>query len=447
VYLTDTEGNNSPVSPVRSFLAIQGEVIQRTVFPPDNYTVADALLPDMRFTWKSNLPFQTRFQISDNPAFSGFVINEAVNAEVFQGRVLPGGAYYWRISAGSFHTDSKRFTIAPPFSAPALETPGPNGRVMIREGVPAVFRWQGVEGAEYYQLRLYSEANRGKPVYENTYVGTTTQAIVMDSYTEGNYVWTVQACVDEGLLTSRRNGLLGTGRFAMRKLRPVSLDYPPVDYEYPGLDALRMPGNVLWSSAAPVEQSRFVLSHNPNPLAGGVVMDIRNPGKTITLIRLPEGTYYWTIQAETEDGFDISAERPSAFRVLPVPLLPEAAGVLPEDSYVIGPEELRRSRTLAFTWQPVKGANGYIFSLFRENAAGQRRRILQSEPEETTFFTLEDLTVLLEQGDFVWQVEAVFSEPGPGIIQHGLAGESRFTVDVPLPVKVQPKAPGTLFGK
>jgi hypothetical protein len=447
---TDGEGNSSAVSPARAFLAIEGEVIQRTIFPPANYTVTDTLLRDIRFTWKSNLPFTRRFQISNNPQMNGFVVNEAVHGEMFQGRILPAGTYYWRISAeagdASFDTPPKRFTVFPLFVAPVLEEPGPGEKAAIRAGTPVNFRWQAVEGAEYYQFRLYAEDARGSPLYENAFCRTASQTLEMDSYPDGGFFWTVQAFADEGPLHSRRTGLLAAGHFTKRQLRPVSLEYPPSGHEYPGLDALRRPGVLRWRLSDTPGNSRFVLSRNPNPLTGQAVMDIRNPDTTITLARLPEGTYYWTIRAETEDGFNISAERPFSFRVLPVPLLPEAAGRLPQDNELIDAARLRENRTITFTWQPVEGANGYIFSLFHEETEGQRRLLLRAGPGEAASYTLEDLRTLLVQGDFTWQVEAVSRAADGFMERRGTPGENRFRVDVPVPGAARAKDPGVLYG-
>ena len=86
---TDMEGNDSALSPVYSFTALEGELIQRLIFPPDGYVIEASMLPDIRFTWKTNLPFQTRFQIAGNPGFSSALVDEAADGEVFQGRRLP----------------------------------------------------------------------------------------------------------------------------------------------------------------------------------------------------------------------------------------------------------------------------------------------------------------------------------------------------------------------
>ncbi|GHV69336.1 hypothetical protein AGMMS49928_11220 [Spirochaetia bacterium] len=443
---TDAEGNESPVSPGRPFIALAGEMIQRTVFPPDGFTIAETLLPDTRFTWKSNLPFETRFQISDNADFSPLAVNEIVSGESFQGRALPPGLWYWRISAEgeglSFQTPARSFTAASALAAPRMIEPV-NGRwVVLREKEPAVFRWQEVSGAEYYQFRLYADADHRRPVYEQNFSVDTFQSLVMDNLPEGRYYWTVQAFVQETSGTTRRTGLIAGDQFSLRKLRPLTLESPATGTIIEGLTALRQPVVLRWNTPETTGNSRFILSRNANPLNGTPARVINNPDRTINLNRLEEGIWYWTVQAETTDGFDISAAVPRSFRVLPIPLLGEARNLMPRAGHIVGPAELRQSRSLTFSWQPVEGANAYIFTLFGE----ARQEIIRIGPEERTSVILEDLS-LLDLGNFVWQVEAVSRESGGLIEQRGRIGESRFTIDIPLPQPVRGGGAGTLYGK
>jgi hypothetical protein len=211
------------------------------------------------------------------------------------------------------------------------------------------------------------------------------------------------------------------------------------------MEALRNPDAVRWSTPETV-RARFILSRNAD-LSGPRVMDIQNPGTTLQLYRLPEGRYYWTVQAMTLDGFDISPERVSSFTVLPIPPLGEAAGRTPANGFRLGPEYLRANRSITFNWQSVPEANGYIFTLFHEDLGnrGSRRVIISSDPSDETLFTLDDLAVLSDQGNFIWQVEAVFVE-NDIIIRRGILGINRFTVDVPEAGRAGTRIPGTLYG-
>ncbi|MDR1626058.1 MAG: FecR family protein [Spirochaetia bacterium] len=449
VFLTDEEGVSSPVSPPRSFTALEDASSPRTIYPPDNYTVAHSLARDLRFAWKLGRSGPARFQMSPNADFSPLAVDEESSSPA-RGRGLPAGTYYWRVSSqaegGSLQTPAQRLNVVPPFSAPVLESPRPAERLEVRADAQIAFRWRAVEGAQYYQFRLYAGSSaQGRPVYKDDFCQDRDKTLPMEAYPEGAFVWTVQAFAGEGPLFSRRTGLLAAGSFAMRRLHLVTLDHPPAGHAYAGLEALRQPTELRWSPGN-AASTRFVLSQNPDPLAGKPLMDLRNPPKTIRLVRLSEGNYYWTIRAETRDGFDVSASAPSSFRVLPVPLLPEAGGRSPQDGYRVDAALLRESRTIAFGWQPVPGANAYIFSLLREEG-GTRRLLLRAGPEESASYVLEDLRPLLAQGNFVWQVEALSRAADGFVEQRGVLGENRFQVAVPVPGNAaRTKDPGILYG-
>jgi hypothetical protein len=138
------------------------------------------------------------------------------------------------------------------------------------------------------------------------------------------------------------------------------------------------------------------------------------------------------------------AELPMAAAAEPPPL-PSAAGRQPENNYVIDPEMLRGSRTIVFKWDPVEGADTYIFTLLGEDDSGIRQSITVAEASESSY-TLEDLS-LLDRGRFIWRVEAVSRGTNGTIERHGIPGENRFTVDIPQPNAPRGKDPGTLYGR
>jgi hypothetical protein len=125
-----------------------------------------------------------------------------------------------------------------------------------------------------------------------------------------------------------------------------------------------------------------------------------------------------------------------------LPLLPPPTGMSPANRFVVGPAQLR-NRRLEFSWNEVPGANAYTFTLLQETAQGQRR-ILSVEGRQSSY-SIEDLR-LLERGTFVWQVEAL-RRNGNRIEQHGRPGESRFTVDIPVPENPQVRDTGVLYGQ
>jgi hypothetical protein len=450
VLQTDTEGNDSALSPVYSFAALEGEAVQRLLFPPDRYVVETSMLQDMRFTWMSNLPFQTRFQLSNNPGFSSPFIDEEVSGEAFQGRILSGGTWYWRIQAKDgggavFETPPRSFVAASPIAAPSLLEPVSEDPVFIQEGESQAFSWTASAGAEYYQFKLGLGENRNDPVYENNLVEGTGLELSLAGYSEGTYYWTVRGLAPESSRNARRTGLLAEGVFTARRLQPVVLDYPGDGAEFDGFRAYYEPATLRWSSAEQVGSSRFILSTRGD-LAGSPVASVNNPPQRIVLPRLLAGDYYWTVRAQTPGGRDISAGAPRRFRVLPLPLLPRAAGLLPEDGKVITGAELRENRRIAFSWDAVPGATGYVFTLENVDTG---RIIVRQGPMAETALTLEDLT-LLDVGTFIWRLEAAQTDSAGRravVIRRGEIAENRFTIDFNLPGAPSPRDPGILYGR
>jgi hypothetical protein len=449
VFFTNDKGILSPSSPVWSFTVLAEEPVLRQVFPPDNYTIATVLLPDILFTWKSDLTFKGRFQVSASSDFSELEIDEQVSGNSFQGCSLASGDWYWRVSPENtggtqpkMATLSRRFSLIYSLPAPALELPPPNGQVQARADNPVVFSWKPVDGAEYYRFCLYTMTDRKNPVYERNFISDTTQPVLMNTFAEGIYYWSVQAFAPETSTATRQTGILSSEQFTLQNTRPpLILESPAAGAVLPGLTALRQQTVFRWNFAAEVRRSRFVLSTNPNPFRGRPAVEIRNPGRTINLNRLGEGVWHWSVEAETFDGYTITGT-PRQLRVLPIPLLPSARNRQPSRGYNVGTEELREQRHIVFSWSAVNGANAYIFTLLQETSSG-RRRIVHTDPMNQTSWILNDLSIL-DDGTFVWQVEAVNRNRDGVIEQRGHIGENTFRVNVPIP-QVRTEDPGVFY--
>jgi hypothetical protein len=215
--------------------------------------------------------------------------------------------------------------------------------------------------------------------------------------------------------------------------RRITLESPAQGTVLPGLSALRQETVFRWSSVESVARSRFVLSRNSNPLSGPPAIEIRDPNRTVRIDRLEEGTWYWTVAAQTPGGFDISAERPRQLQVMPIPVLPAPQNRLPVDGQHIGIEELKKVN-IDFSWAAAEGANAYIFTLYQETGNG-RRQIARMGPENRNSWTADIKT--LGRGNFIWQVEAVNIGRNNVIEQRGRAGENSFVVDIPRPGPVR----------
>jgi len=211
-----------------------------------------------------------------------------------------------------------------------------------------------------------------------------------------------------------------------------------------GLAALKKQTVFTWECSGNVVSSRFVLSMNQNPLQGKPAVEIKNPGRTIRIDNIGEGVWYWNVEARTSDGFTVSAPAARQFQVLPIPLLPQPENINPRAGQRYGLDDLRPIKNIVFEWKAVKGANAYTFTLYQQTENG-RRQIIARDPSAVTSFILDDLKVL-ENGVFIWQVEALSLGRNAEIEQHGKVGEYTFVLAFPPPEPVQIEDIGELYG-
>ncbi len=449
VLQTDIEGNNSQLSAVRSFIATEGEIVQRSVFPPDRYTIASNLIADTIFSWKTNISFVTRFQIADNAAFTNPVYDEPVSALSAQNKYLTPGTWYWRIKADistdtELATPAKEFYVVQSLPKPLTEGPYSGQKVVIKKDGSVNFSWKKVANADYYQFKLYDSAEAENLLFENTYVTNTAVSVPMGLQNEGAYTWTVQAFAEESLVSTRRTGLITRDSFILRILKPITQMNPANGTRLDGLKALRTPVNFSWASRDEVSSVRVVVSKTKNPLtspAASIIYDSRDLKNTFSLTRLKEGTYYWTVQGVSYDSLDITCEDTYSFTILPVPLLAAPQVVSPASGTTFGPEQIRKDPKIVLTWAKNPQATGYYFTLSKDGTV-----ISQTDIIMQTSFIIDDIS-LLDNGKYVWEVEAVSQASDGYFEQRGKKLSSSFTINVPKIGSPVIKDPGTMYGR
>jgi hypothetical protein len=229
-----------------------------------------------------------------------------------------------------------------------------------------------------------------------------------------------------------------------RALPQIHLLLPGQRERLDGLTAARQQTVFSWECTGNIVRARFVLSRNPNPLQTDAAVEIQNPGYTIRLDHLEEGVWYWNVEAQTPDGFTISAPAAYQLQVMPVLLLAPPENVSPRARQRYGLAELRNIRNIVFEWKTVSGANTYIFTLYQQTETG-RRQITATDPVARTSYVLDNLSVL-ENGTFIWQVEALHIGSNGDVEQHGRPAEYTFILDFPRPEPVQIEDLGILYG-
>ncbi|MDR3303648.1 MAG: FecR family protein [Treponema sp.] len=405
---TDSEGALSPLSETRLFTAISGTPMHESVYPPDGYTVTDDSVASLRFAWRTNLPFTNRFQIATSTDFSRPIFEETVGGSgterSHQGIALSAGVYYWRVTVNAdavsllSQTAVKRLVVAAPLAAPELEQP--QGRLLPSPNGNLNFSWRAVSGAGLYEFSLYEgDSSLGMPriVYQNQNVRQTSLSLPQSVMSrEGGYFWTVRAVVEESAMGSKRTSQPEIGRFLLSIPQSVVLESPAPNYTFTGLEALRQPGSIRWTTSENVASSRLIISRNAD-LGGAAVVDQANPGRTMTMPPLTEGTYYWTIRAESAEGVDISA-RPLSFRVLPV-TISRVSLDFPQTGYTFtGIDALRHPGMALWSSEERVGTSRFILSRTADLSGTPVLELVN--PSRT--ITLPQLT----EGTYYWTIRA-----------------------------------------
>ena len=376
-----------------------------------------------------------------------------------QARVLlDAGLWYWRLSFEDTVMAAGRLTITD--GSLELDSPAPNSLIPYDDELPVInFQWKAVEEAVSYTIDI-SDTPDFSPVKFR--VNSITAFLTQPGLSEGSWYWRVRPefpPVYQGTASFSRPSSFRIGK-ADTSIPPVQetppddapeisaeADVPAVDLVSPadgagiaGLVALRNQTVFQWNTEADITSSRFVISSNPNPLQGRPAVTRSNPDRTISVDRLGAGTWYWTVEIQTADGLTLSAQ-PRRLVVQTIPLLPAPGGMSPERNRVFNYDYLRSNRNINFRWNAVQGANAYIFTLYQQTSTG-RRQIVQSTVTGASY-NFTDLS-RLDNGTFVWQVEAV-NRRGSAIEQRGRVGESVFVLDFPLPLPVQIEDKGTFY--
>ena len=437
----DVEGN-SATSEVRKFIAIDSSADQRTLFPPENYRLAASRSKDIRYSWKTNIPYPTTFQLATDKDFNNVIHTETTTSTSVTGRELTPGTYYWRITTqvadAELSTPMKTINVAPPLDAPVAKFPSDGNREVIREGIPLRFIWKTVENADYYQIKLYTEDNLETPVYERNFIepdpnGEVSESLDMWSYDETNYVWTLQAFGEEKAYASREIGYLSTYKFRLKKLKPVRLLLPVNGTEFGGIEAVKSPANFVWTSVDQPSKSQLIIYKDGSTETYKFKI-IEKPKYTNKMPQLYEGQYYWKIVAQTIDDLDISSKEMNTFSVKKMPLLPATTLISPAANSEINIDYIiENGLQVNFKWQKLnQEVARYILRVYNIH---DPTPVFEKDldPDTTTYlFDGEDFSNTLGKanGAWYWTIEAQTDFMGM-LLQKGKQARLDFNVNIP----------------
>ena len=427
---TDDEGNLSPASSARKIQGLDGSAAVRLSYPPDRYSIADSLVSNTRFSWKSNVPGKTLFQVASDTEFNEIVYQEDIRTGTILGKDWGLGDWYWRIRTFNadgtvfLETQPRTFSVVPPLPGPDMSEPVPGQLCIFREGDLQDIRWSKVPGADHYSVRMVSSGT-GQTVYEQALISSEGISIPFDSFDDGNYTVKIQGFSTEKPSATRLIGLIGEKPFYLRKLTPIELVSPVGNEAFEGLAAIRKGVPLVWKSKE--EPDTVVLSVFSDPGMTNPVFTKEDCSREEWVRFLPDGRYFWAVTGSVEE-YDISARTKGQFTINPIPPLPAPELITPADKSVYGPEQLRVSREILFSWEPVEGATHYSLAVFRKG--NKKEPLMTAGPMTGTSYLLEDLSVL-DKGNFIWVVSAEYRTEEGIVEQPGKGAENRFSVELP----------------
>ncbi len=426
----DFEGGLSPWSPSRRIQGIDGTVAVRLSYPPDGYTIADSLMTNTRFAWKSNVPGRTLFQVASDEGFSDLLYEEEVQAETLLGKNWTEGEWFWRIRTFNvdgtvfLETPARRFSVVEPFAGPKMLHPARSRLFTFRDGDMQNIEWEDIPEADHYTMRIYA-AGGGEAVYEKSLIPDERIDLSFDDFPDGEYRALIQGFTLENPLSTRQIGLIEENPFTLRKLTPIELVAPTDGETFEGLYALRNGIPLVWDSKVIPETTRLGIYSDPGMSRS--VYESKNGSRTEVVRRLSEGKYYWTVSGTFGD-FDISSRSVGRFTVNPVPPLPPPVLTDPPEDAVYGPEQLRASRQILFSWEEIAGATDYYLAIYPDE--NWEKPVLTIGPLKETSYLLEDLSIL-DKGNFAWIVFGESRDQEGYVEQPGEEAQRLFSINLP----------------
>ncbi|UTC78350.1 hypothetical protein E4O04_10185 [Treponema sp. OMZ 799] len=442
----DAKDNEIGISDVASFKTMDSEIILRSVFPPNDYNLLDALTGDTFFTWKTNFDSEQIFQVSNTKDFKKLTVNKTVKGLGTDGVSLPEGEWYWRVyselDGKQYISEVKKLNVIPLLDKPDLSDAKKN--IVIVPKHKSKFGWKPVEGADYYQVKLTDRTSDSVPLYEDLFALNTEIEIDMNKFEDGDYILNIQAFANAGLNSSRMFGLSQAHTFTAKHLQPVVLIKPAPGDKIDGIEAALNPSQAEWSSAHPPVGVEFILEKI------GVrtpVFTLKDAGYKVQLPPLAAGKYRWKVKAETEDGFDISSEQYSAFTVLPIPPLPKTQFVFPREKEVLGISFFSSNRSIVFKWKPVDKATHYVMKIYNEKKKVIASTEIKAKPGVGDLvYEFKDLK-RLSRGAFFIEVVAERRLESGLVFQTGNPSKKRFDIDLPKKDNLETDETGVLYGR
>ena len=376
----------------------------------------------VNFAWnRINITRQLFLEIAEDRSFQRIVYsrenlnNDAVN--------LGEGVWHWRLSLNNVVLSTGQFTITDARVTPV--SPVMDSQFTYSSNPPSVrFEWTQAEGASSYIIEAGNSRSFENPIISRQ---TAASSFVASNLEAGDWYWRVLP-----VYSSLFEGKTSFSDVALFKVEHGA-----------GLAEIIVPEPVFVTehideSASETETVQAV------PQSAQVRQTTTPVATTPRSTPAPQSAPVQPAPVRQTVPQVVTTPTQPAPTPQPAQLLAEPANRRPASGHRIELEALRRTRRIDFSWSEVPEANEYIFTLYHVNG-GERQQVHQTQPLNNNSWALTNLN-LLEQGTFIWQVEAINRSNNGTIETRGNVGENTFIVDIPSTGNVQINDFGILFG-
>ncbi len=440
----------SPESGVRTFsVSKYVSVPTKLLYPPEEYSTESSKLSSVRFMWKPADEAKNKdsiVQVSSSPNFDSVKVEKTVSGTTLENLSLPQGEYYWRVATenpdGTLeYTQPNHLVVQKELIAPTVTNIKENTEVVKAKDSSVKVKWTPVQGADYYNVKIYDEENNlvaEKPEA----AGTTANFALPDAA----YTVRIQAVASPTETSPIRTGPVETVDFSVRTPTSLTAIRPAALETIDGLSALRTPVNFTWKDGSDKTASaEFVLKKRQNDGSLKEVERFKVNKNTASVSRLTTGSYTWQVVASTQSGIPINSQ-PVSFTVSPVKDLQLPNLSNPQKGFVMDSLFLKKNRSITFEWEPVPDATEYNFVIYRRDVNGKLTTVYSEKGVKGNKVRLRKLSVL-DVGTFEWNVTA-FSYAKDGFEERrSPVSKSTFTIKFDTPKLITPDNNGRMYSE
>lgn len=347
------------------------------------YFVSNASVP-VSFQWQSDSGGDAKLQVSSSSSFGSMVYN--ATAASGQNVELEGGTWYWRVVKDG-ETSQVRVLSVISERPPVLVRPSPGQQFGFTAKNPLVsFKWSGAESASSFKLEVSQNSSFTAVVKS---FSTSESSIATDALGEGTYYCRVTGSYR--LPDGERTLSSGTAEFTIKK--SLSLAAPDLLSPARGQNLSQLAPATVFNWKQIYEAKQYVIRVYRD---GAAVVDTvvttnyyKHPDP------LPQGSYRWTVVAQSEDGSQSTGNKESEFKI-------SGSEMLATTSPSIG-SSFSTSQSVDLSWRDPNNGNKYLVELSRDSGF--------SNIEITREVTSHSLSLgTLSRGSWYWKVYLIDAE-------------------------------------